>query len=77
MLLLIMHHIALCIPCIALFNCGHLLHMRVDHAEQKSKFQAEQVRWVFGGPQVPSVVDANIAFGSRYAPVHLTMLLVF
>jgi hypothetical protein len=30
-----MHHITLCTPCIALFNCGHLLHMRVDHVEPK------------------------------------------
>jgi hypothetical protein len=27
-MLMFMHHIALCIPCIALFNCGHLLHIR-------------------------------------------------
>jgi hypothetical protein len=42
-ILMIMHHIALCIPFIAIFNCEHLLHMRVDHAEQESKFQAERV----------------------------------
>jgi hypothetical protein len=40
--LLIMHHIALCIPYIALVHCGHLLHMRVDHVEPKSEFQVEQ-----------------------------------
>jgi hypothetical protein len=44
----------------ALVNCGHLLHMRIDHAESESEFQAEQVRWVFGGPQVSSCEDANI-----------------
>jgi hypothetical protein len=43
-MLLFMHHIALCTPYIALFNCGHLLHMRVDHAEQKSEIQAELVQ---------------------------------
>jgi hypothetical protein len=56
-----MHHLALCTPCIALVNYGHLLHMRVDHAKPKSKVQAEQeVQWVFGGPKAPSVMDANI-----------------
>jgi hypothetical protein len=55
-----MHHIALCTPCIALVNCGHLLHMRVDHVKPKSKFQAEQRQWVFGGPQASSCEDANI-----------------
>jgi hypothetical protein len=55
-----MHYIALCIPCITLVNCGHLLHMRIDHTESKSEFQAEQVRWVFRGPQASSDDDANI-----------------
>jgi hypothetical protein len=39
-----MHHIALCTQCIALFNCGHLLHMRVDHKEPKPEVQAEQAQ---------------------------------
>jgi hypothetical protein len=56
-----MHYIALCNPCIALFNCGHLLHIWVDHAELKSEFQVEQVRWVFGGPQASSDEDTNLA----------------
>jgi hypothetical protein len=43
-MLLIMHHIALYTSCIALFNCGHLLHIRVDHVELKTKKQAEQVQ---------------------------------
>jgi hypothetical protein len=55
-----MHYITLCIPCITLVNCGHLLHMRIDHTESKSEFQAEQVRWVFRGPQASSDDDANI-----------------
>jgi hypothetical protein len=59
-MLLIMHHITVCTPCITLVNCGHLLHIRVDHVEPELKFKAEQVRWVFGGPQAPSVIDANI-----------------
>jgi hypothetical protein len=50
-----MHHIALCILCIALFNCGHLLHIQVDHTELKSEIQAEQVQKEYGGPQAPSV----------------------
>jgi hypothetical protein len=37
-MLMIMHHIALCTPCIALVNGGHLLHMWVDHVESESKF---------------------------------------
>jgi hypothetical protein len=56
----IMHHIALYIPCIALFNCGHLMHIWVDHAELESEFQAEQIRRVFGGPQASNGSDANI-----------------
>jgi hypothetical protein len=59
-MLLIMHHIALCTPCIALFNCGHLLHIRVDHAEPKSELQAKQVRRVFKGPQASSDADTNL-----------------
>jgi hypothetical protein len=55
-----MHHIALCTPCIALVNCGHLLHMRVYRAKPESEFQAEQVQRVFGGPQASSCDDANI-----------------
>jgi hypothetical protein len=42
------------------------------YAELESEFQAEQVQGAFGGTQVPSVVDANIAFESRQVPVHLT-----
>jgi hypothetical protein len=36
-----------------------------------------EVRWTIGGPQAPSVMDANIAFGSRQAPVHLTTIFEF
>jgi hypothetical protein len=32
----------------------------VDHAEPKAEIQAEQVQWVFEGPQASSCVDANI-----------------
>jgi hypothetical protein len=56
-----MHHIALCTPCNALFNCGHLLHIQVDHTEPETEFQAEQVRWVFGGPQALSCKGTNLA----------------
>jgi hypothetical protein len=75
--LIIMHHIALCTPCITLVNGGHVLHMRVDHAEPESEFHAKQVQWAFGGPQASSGEDTNIAFGSRQAPVHLTTFLEF
>jgi hypothetical protein len=44
----------------------------LGHAEPESEFQAEQVQGAFGGPQAPSVMDANIAFESRQVPVHLT-----
>jgi hypothetical protein len=37
------------------------MHIRVDHAEPKTEIQAEQVQWVFGGPQASSCEDANIA----------------
>jgi hypothetical protein len=75
-MLVIMNYIALCTPWIALVNGGHLLHMRVDHAEPESEFQADQVQWAFGGPKASSYEDANI-IESRQAPVHPTKVLVF
>jgi hypothetical protein len=60
-MLLIMHHIALFTPCIALFNCGRLFYIRVDHMELKTENQLEQVQWVFADPQVSSCEDTNIA----------------
>jgi hypothetical protein len=36
------------------------MHIRVDHAESKTKIQAEQVHGVFGGPQASSCEDTNI-----------------
>jgi hypothetical protein len=61
-MLLIMHHIALCTPCIALFNCGHILHIWVDHTgiESESESRAEQVQWTFEEPQASRCEDANI-----------------
>jgi hypothetical protein len=41
-------------------NCSHVLHMRVDHVKHELEFQAEQVRWMFGGPQASSYEDDNI-----------------
>jgi hypothetical protein len=55
-----MHHIVLCTSCITLFNCGHLLHILVDHVRARIRIQAERVQWVFGGPQVSSCKDANV-----------------
>jgi hypothetical protein len=55
-----MHHIALFTPCIAHFNCGHLLHIQVDHVEPKTENQTEQVQWVFRDPQASSSKEANI-----------------
>jgi hypothetical protein len=56
-----MHHIVLYTPCIALFNCGHLLYILVDHGETKTKNQAEQVQWVFGDSQASTCKDTDIA----------------
>jgi hypothetical protein len=55
-----MHHIALCTPCISHSNVAYLLHMRVDHVEPESEFQAEQGQWTFGGPQASSSEETNI-----------------
>jgi hypothetical protein len=57
---MIMHHIALCTPCIALVNGGNLLHMWVAHVEPKSGIRAEQVQGVFEGTQASSDEGANI-----------------
>jgi hypothetical protein len=45
----LMHCITLLFALHALhyFNCGHLLHIRVDHVEPKMDNEAEQVQWVF------------------------------
>jgi hypothetical protein len=59
--LMIMHHIVLCTPCIILFNYDHLLHIRVDHVEPKMEDQTEQVQLMFGDPQASSCEDTNIA----------------
>jgi hypothetical protein len=58
---MIIHHIALYTSCITLVNGGHLLHMRVDHAEPELEFQVDQVQWAFGGPQASSGKDINLA----------------
>jgi hypothetical protein len=71
-----MRHIALYTTCIALVNGGHLLHIRVDHMNPGSEFQAKQVQWTFGCPQTSSCDDANI-IGSRQTLVHLTNIFVF
>jgi hypothetical protein len=36
------------------------MHIQVDHTELKMEIQAEQVQWVFGGPQASSCEDDNI-----------------
>jgi hypothetical protein len=36
------------------------VRVRVDHAEPKSEFQAQQVQRVFGGTQASNCEDANI-----------------
>jgi hypothetical protein len=40
-MLLIIHHIALFTPCIALFNCDHLFAYTLDPVESKSEIQVE------------------------------------
>jgi hypothetical protein len=57
--LIIMQQIALCTPCIAIINRGHLMYIRVDHAEP-TKIQAEQVQRVFEGPQASSGENTNL-----------------
>jgi hypothetical protein len=39
---------------------SHICTFALDHAGLKSEIQAEQVQWVFGGPQASSSDDANI-----------------
>jgi hypothetical protein len=74
---MIMYHIALCTPYIILFNCGHHLHIRVDHVEPESEFQAEQVRWVFGGTQASSGKDTNLAMDQGKPRCIQPILLIF
>jgi hypothetical protein len=60
-MLLVMHHIALCTPCIVQFNVSHLLHIRWTPWSRKQKFKrSKKLQWVFRGPQASNVVDANI-----------------
>jgi hypothetical protein len=39
-----MHHIALCTPCIALFNYDHLFAYTLDRKESKLEIQVEQAQ---------------------------------
>jgi hypothetical protein len=60
-MLMFMHHIAFYTPhALHYCTCGHLLHIRVDHAESESEIQEDQVQGVFDGPQASSYEDANI-----------------
>jgi hypothetical protein len=78
-MLLFMHYITLYTPCITLFNCDHLLHVLVDHVESESKFQVEQVQWVFGGSQASSGEDTNLDLDQGkprcITPQYLTFIL--
>jgi hypothetical protein len=60
-MLMIMHHIALCTPCIELCNYDDLLHIQVNHVEPKTENQAEHVQWVFGDTQASSCEDDDIS----------------
>jgi hypothetical protein len=59
--LIIMHHIALCTPYITHFDVAHILHIRVDRVEPKTKNQVEQIQWVFGDSQASSCENIDIA----------------
>jgi hypothetical protein len=37
------------------------VHFTVDHVEPNPEIQAEQVQWMFGGPQASSCEDTNLA----------------
>jgi hypothetical protein len=71
-ILLIMHHIALCTPCIALLLVFHTcaFYDRPCRAEIRNSSVAGQKEC--GGPQVQSCMDTNIAIGSRQVLVHST-----
>jgi hypothetical protein len=51
--------------------------MWIDHAEQKSKIQAERVQKKYDGSQAPSCMDTNLAIGPRQAMVYHTIILDF
>jgi hypothetical protein len=36
------------------------MHVQVDRGELKMEIRAEQVQWMFGGPQASSYENANI-----------------
>jgi hypothetical protein len=58
--LMIMHHISLCTPCIALVNCDHYFAYALDHVETKTEIQTMQVQWRIGVPQASSEEDSNL-----------------
>jgi hypothetical protein len=55
------------------------MHLRVDYAERRTKIQAEQVQWVFEGPQVPSARILTLLLGQGkprcITPLSLTFVL--
>jgi hypothetical protein len=53
---MIMQHLALCTPCIALVNYGHLLHMWLNHAESEFEEPTEQ-------PQVEDFTNLELDQG--------------
>jgi hypothetical protein len=58
---MIMHHIALCISCIASLPLAHARSFMLGQVEPESKIQAEQVQRLFGGAQASSGKDTNLA----------------
>jgi hypothetical protein len=55
-----MHHIALAPHAWRILILSLTYACAIDHVEPRAKIRAEQVQWVFGGPQASSCEDANI-----------------
>jgi hypothetical protein len=76
-LLLFIHHIALCTPCIAHFDLASCLciyaRSRRAKIRNSSGVSAKGVWWSTSA----KCEHTNIAFGSRQSPVHLTIILEF
>jgi hypothetical protein len=66
-IIMIMHHISLCISCIALYNYGHLLHIRVDHVEPKTENGCSEIH----KRQVTRILTLLRIKSSPGAPNHL------
>jgi hypothetical protein len=76
-MLLIMHHIALCTPCIALyFSVSYLCICDRPYGAEIGSPTDSSPKGV-GWSTSAKCEDTNISFGSRQASVHLTNALIF